>query len=348
MVCEEIRELLSEYLDEVLPGLDRDAVEAHLSSCGACRKELESLRSVLQGLHSLEPVEPPQDFLGQLHERMAQRPWFVRILRRLFIPMRVKIPLQLAGALAVAVLVFSILLVQQSEYWFPAYRLKSAARVSTEQAREVAPEGETESRPSKTDSAQAPLMAVKPGPDDEQAAETPAPLAARRTAPAAMKMKDAELQSLPETKAALRTGSAAGKELEEDKASMDLVLRMWKKKGEMAFSSAVTGPMLEAQPAAEARAAKSMALKTREGEGADPAFRQVKHLIEDAQGKVLSADYDKDTGELESVHAEIPASQYSTLYDGLSTLGDVQAPAKALPKEDRAPVELRIKMKAPR
>ena len=37
MVCEEIRELLSEYLDEALDGPAKAAVEAHLPSCGGCR-----------------------------------------------------------------------------------------------------------------------------------------------------------------------------------------------------------------------------------------------------------------------------------------------------------------------
>jgi hypothetical protein len=342
MVCEEIRELFSEYLDEVLDGPAKAALEAHLSSCEACRKELESLRSVLRELHSLEPVEPPLDFLAQLHERMEKRPWFQRVLRRLFFPLKVKIPLQLAGALAVVFLVFSVLLVQHPEYMLPARQAKLAAKVPMEQAKEGVIKGEAESRLSETEAARAPLVAAPPSPADER----PAPPAARRSAPAAMKMKDANLRSMQEAKAVRRSDSAVDRALLEDRASVDLIVRMKKQKAEMAFSSAVTGTSREARPGMVAGAAKGMALRGQESKETDPAFRKVKHLIEKAQGKVLSVDYDKDTGEVDSVHAEIPASQYSTLYNGLSTLGDVQAPAQAQPKADHAPVELRVKVRA--
>ena len=215
-----------------------------------------------------------------------------------------------------------------------------------EQARE-AQEKEAGSGLAGTDSARAPVVAVEPTPGDERKAETPAPSAARRPAPAALKMKDeALLRSKTERAASLKEDSAVGSGVVEDKATVDLVLRMRKEKAEKAFSSAVTGPAPEASPATGAARAKSMAPRTLEAKGADPALRKVKHLIEEARGKVFSVDYDKDTGEVVSVHAEIPASQYSFVYEGLSTLGDVQAPAKILPREDRASVELRIRLKA--
>jgi hypothetical protein len=47
---------------------------------------------------------------------MEQRSWFSKILRTLFVPMRVKIPLEFAGAAAMAILVFSLLHLQQDHY----------------------------------------------------------------------------------------------------------------------------------------------------------------------------------------------------------------------------------------
>jgi hypothetical protein len=116
MNCGEIKELLSEYVDEVLDVKTKALVDEHLSTCKDCQQEFASLKTLVNELGSLESVAPPKDFLNQLHERMEQRSWFSKILRTLFVPMRVKIPLEFAGAAVMVILVFSILRVQQDHY----------------------------------------------------------------------------------------------------------------------------------------------------------------------------------------------------------------------------------------
>lgn len=115
MKCGEIGELLSEYIDDVLDPETKSVVDEHLSTCKDCQEELASLKVLVRDLGSLEPVEPPKDFLDQLHERLEKRPRFSEILRTLFVPMRIKIPLEFAGAAAVAILVFSFLYTQQDQ-----------------------------------------------------------------------------------------------------------------------------------------------------------------------------------------------------------------------------------------
>ena len=116
MNCEEIKELLSEYVDGVLDAKTKALVDEHLSTCKGCKEELASLKALVNELGSLEPVAPPGDFLDQLHERMEQRSPFSRILRTLFVPMRLKIPLEFAGAAAMAILVFALFYIQQDHY----------------------------------------------------------------------------------------------------------------------------------------------------------------------------------------------------------------------------------------
>jgi len=116
MNCGEIKELLSEYVDGVLDGETKALVDEHLSTCKDCEEELASLKTLVNELGSLESVAPPGDFLDQLHERMEQPSWFSKILRTLFVPMRLKIPLEFAGAVAMAILVFSLLHVQKDHY----------------------------------------------------------------------------------------------------------------------------------------------------------------------------------------------------------------------------------------
>jgi hypothetical protein len=116
MNCDEIKKLLSEYVDGVLDEKTKALVEAHLSTCRDCKEELASLKRLVNELGSLESVAPPRDFLNQLHERMEQRSWFSKILRAMFVPMRLKIPLEFAGAAAMAILVFSLFYIQQDHY----------------------------------------------------------------------------------------------------------------------------------------------------------------------------------------------------------------------------------------
>ena len=116
MECPEIKSLLSEYIDGTLDAETKEQVDQHVLTCGHCRKELASLKALVQELGSLEGVEPPKDFLDQLHKRLEKRSWFSNLLRSLFLPFRIKIPLQVAGAVAMAVLVFSVFHFQREEF----------------------------------------------------------------------------------------------------------------------------------------------------------------------------------------------------------------------------------------
>ena len=115
MECVRLKELLSEYIDGTLDQETRKAVEKHLSTCKGCAEELASLRSLVEELGSLEKVKPPGDFLEQLHERLEAPSVFTRIVRKLFVPFHVKIPLELATATLLAVLVFSLFHPQLTE-----------------------------------------------------------------------------------------------------------------------------------------------------------------------------------------------------------------------------------------
>ena len=70
MNCEEVRNLLSEYLDGFLPEDKKVEVERHLQSCSLCQKELEHLKSISFAIQKL-PEEPlPEDFTNGLHQKL--------------------------------------------------------------------------------------------------------------------------------------------------------------------------------------------------------------------------------------------------------------------------------------
>jgi anti-sigma factor RsiW len=59
LVCREFVELVTDYLDGVLPDEQRARFEAHLADCEGCSGYLEDMRRVVGSLH--EVAEPPPD-----------------------------------------------------------------------------------------------------------------------------------------------------------------------------------------------------------------------------------------------------------------------------------------------
>jgi anti-sigma factor RsiW len=51
--CQELVELVSDYLDDRLPPLERARFETHLASCNGCRTYLEQIRQTVRALGRL-------------------------------------------------------------------------------------------------------------------------------------------------------------------------------------------------------------------------------------------------------------------------------------------------------
>jgi anti-sigma factor RsiW len=62
IVCHEVLELLTGYLEGALPADTREAVEAHLSSCDGCTRMLAQVRRTIEltGMLTEEQVTPTQ------------------------------------------------------------------------------------------------------------------------------------------------------------------------------------------------------------------------------------------------------------------------------------------------
>lgn len=70
---EEVRERLSDYLEDALSEEERAAVQAHLADCAQCRAECEALRETLSMLSSLGRVQAPDGFAASVRHKMRRR-----------------------------------------------------------------------------------------------------------------------------------------------------------------------------------------------------------------------------------------------------------------------------------
>lgn len=104
MNCEEVQEYLSDLLDKSL-GVERaEEIEAHLTSCSLCREEMARLAECRRLVSSLPEVEPPVGFANRVMTEVLEAAREPSFLERLFLPFKIKIPLQAAAVVLIAVL----------------------------------------------------------------------------------------------------------------------------------------------------------------------------------------------------------------------------------------------------
>lgn len=99
MNCEQAREQLSAYLDDMLGPRESQLLKEHLASCPSCAADLSRLQACVGHLHALPAVRAPEGFARRVQERIRRRSEFSSIVRTLFVPFKVKVPLEAAGVL---------------------------------------------------------------------------------------------------------------------------------------------------------------------------------------------------------------------------------------------------------
>jgi anti-sigma factor RsiW len=72
MRCSEVKELLSSYVDGMLPAGQMQAVDEHLSLCPSCQEELQLLEQTINLLRDLPEIEPPEDLTASIMAGLPQ------------------------------------------------------------------------------------------------------------------------------------------------------------------------------------------------------------------------------------------------------------------------------------
>lgn len=73
MQCEDVRELLGNYIDEELTEAMRSRVEEHMGECAACAGDLQSLSETVARLQTTPAPEAPNSWhFERLLDRLAR------------------------------------------------------------------------------------------------------------------------------------------------------------------------------------------------------------------------------------------------------------------------------------
>lgn len=105
MDCSQVEVLLPEYVDDTLDPSARRQIDKHLSTCKVCSAELQEMQSYLRAMSSLDEIKAPADFLAKVHNRIEQPSVWKKLFEKIFMPLRIKVPLELAGVLIATLLV---------------------------------------------------------------------------------------------------------------------------------------------------------------------------------------------------------------------------------------------------
>ncbi len=70
--CSEIKELISQYIDDELNADERREFEEHMDSCEECRNELDELMQIVGLCKDVPEEELPADFKIELHQKLLE------------------------------------------------------------------------------------------------------------------------------------------------------------------------------------------------------------------------------------------------------------------------------------
>ncbi len=106
-LCKEIKPLLPAYADGELSANDAKLVADHAAGCAACRAELAAYRKTHALLAGLDEVEPPpwlaDKIMAHVRDEAGKEPG---LLRRIFYPLHIKIPIPAVATVFIVCLVF--------------------------------------------------------------------------------------------------------------------------------------------------------------------------------------------------------------------------------------------------
>jgi hypothetical protein len=109
MTCNEIENRLPAYREDLLTPEERKIISGHLASCPRCNRAFAGLKKAEALVHGLGEVETPPFFEQRIMSRLREGAGRKQgILRRLFYPLYIKIPIQALATLLVTVLAFYV------------------------------------------------------------------------------------------------------------------------------------------------------------------------------------------------------------------------------------------------
>jgi hypothetical protein len=317
MECSRVKELLSDYLGGILDTQSAAQLEMHLSGCTGCRQQLDALKALVSELNRLEPVKTPHDFLDQIHERLEPRFRLDTIVKKLFFPLRIKIPLELATAAVVAVLIIGVIGIQKEER-----HLQRTPRVSVAQ---TALEKEQDSNRLSRRLKKAETTSISKQPGSYRKENKIQPIVLAVVVKSGKSVRVDETLGFQQAPSEPSPGKAAGVADEENRSVS--YFSTPQRPSEVPAEDAVKSVAPEVSLSKDKRQLEEKRLLNLK----QTRYR-VKKLVQALEGNVLSGREDQQAPDQRSMTVNIPTDRYNEFVGQLRHIAPFQTPPPSPPK----------------
>jgi len=349
MNCSRTKELFSEYIDGLLDKEQEALVKDHLLLCGDCRDEFESMKAIVREMGSLDTIKAPDDFLESLHGRIKSDSWFQKVKAILFIPARIRIPIELATLATAVVVGFFIFHIVPPMPLSNTTLLKSQTGLKDEKPVGVI-------RPKENAPAGADIKSI----ETRAVSDKNLPESRKNREPLKQDYQRSEPASSPVTATykinePLQLVLALKPVFEKEPVSQgkkdDAGLYQEKPEEKEAdkaaparFKTQAMPRMAESMSRAEAPAGEKLK-KPYEAEGKVFSYQEdllfnIKEHIKSAGGSILKTDMNKETGQPEYLLIEISGRDYQMLVEKLGEFGKIQTPFAGDASQFKQPIQV--------
>ncbi len=319
MECRDIHDRLYDYAARLLGPGESSAVESHCKNCRDCREELKEIRGYMKAMSNMPAVKAPDRFLSSVKERMEEKNTLDKLIRFLFYPLKLKIPLEAAGVIGIAVIVLVL--------YKPVDYLRSPDTVIYEEeyADKTVPGVEKDRFDKETAPEVTGDTLVSRGDDRVREPE-----------------RYREEDMLSDSGEMPVVGEAPGDAyLKEKSAPEETVASPAEEKPGMVTVTLVPHKD-EYAGASQAKALKKESMSAR-FDSPDRKLDTVKQAAEKFNGRIAESSFDQD-GNVEIITVEIPAARYETFLAELKKIGTVVDGEKSLNVENRERLRLRLRI----
>jgi len=267
--------------------------------------------------------------------------------------MRVKIPVQLVTATATAVMVFSIIHVQQPEKQFPEKLIKDAPMISEKE----------KAKPERMKEPAEPLPERKIYAPKPASQKTIAYKKSKTRKVKDIKLRELKTEKVIELALVLKTDTYRKPSLkitslkaappaeisemhdEEEKTYTRSSLRS-RMAGKVATKEEVVAGAAKKDKKAETPSpAQPPALKEKAGKpklGVDQITEKLKKIVKDLKGEIKAIQYDNKTGHPIFLSAVIPSDKYPVFYKKLKDMGDFHGPSPTIDENKKEMIRIEL------
>jgi hypothetical protein len=345
MTCNEIENRLPAYLEDLLSPEERKSITGHITTCPRCSRAFAGLKKAEQLVHGLGEVEPPpffeQRIMSRVREEAGQKQ---RILRRLFYPLHIKVPIPFLATLLVAVLAIYVFqtgdpeMKQMAPLPIPLTELGNGQVTAEPPRTPVSPSAVTPVKRAPAGGGDLPeknqqrfvAPPLENGGKEERIAGSRAPI--REERPSAMKpadpvmaVREKDVPPVVSAEALSKAQDMAGKQ-DSDK-TLETFLPEQKRKEKMTDSGAAAGESRKTMSApspsrmtavgAMKRSVIDLTIRVRD---TGVAIREIEARLGQVNARIIERQHRKGS---EFLKAEITAQKVAALLDLLEAIGKV-------------------------